>query len=47
MTVFQGVFQSKGSPEGRSPQRRELPSGRTARGRFSALINGPETVEQQ
>jgi len=37
MIVFQGNFQSKGTPEERRPQRFNLPARRTARSRLSAL----------
>jgi len=33
MTVFQGIFQSEGTLEGRGPQPHEAPAGHTARGR--------------
>ncbi|GAB5501345.1 MAG: hypothetical protein PsegKO_36560 [Pseudohongiellaceae bacterium] len=42
MTVFQGIFQSEGTLEGRGPQRHKLTAGRTARSRFSVLVKGME-----
>ncbi len=31
MTVFQGIFLSEGTPEGRGPQPQDTPAGRAAR----------------
>jgi hypothetical protein len=47
MTVFQGIFQSEGTLEGRGPQRHKLTAARTARSRFSVLVKGYVSVGQQ
>jgi len=47
MNVFQGIFQSEGTLEGRGPQRHKLTAGRTARSHFSVLVKGHGIVGQQ
>ncbi len=35
MTVFQGIFLSEGTPEGRGPQPQDTPAGRAAQSHTS------------